>query len=187
MKRIPRRAFLEGALAIPLAGAALAQVGRPVPDRQTVHLVAGQDRFGRHRKVFGLLPMDVKVAGADTGGGLLAIEQVDDRPGGPPRHVHHSQEEWFFVLEGEYVIEVGAERFELASGDSVLAPRGVPHVWAHTGPGIGRLLIGFQPAGEMEAFFAAATQLEGIPAGPELAQLFREHGMELLGPPLAIS
>jgi hypothetical protein len=53
------------------------------------------------------------------------------------------------------------------------------------GDGVGRLLIGFQPAGEMEGFFAEATALDGIPAGPELARLFRDHGMELLGPPLA--
>ena len=82
------------------------------------------------------------------------------------------------------MLEVGEERFELGSGDSVLAPRGVPHVWGHTGDDVGRSLVGFQPAGQIEAFFAAATKLDGIPAGPDLARLFREHGMELLGPPL---
>jgi hypothetical protein len=49
------------------------------------------------------------------------------------------------------------------------------------------MLIGFQPAGEMEAFFAAATKLDGIPAGSDLARLFREHGMEVLGPPLEMA
>jgi len=48
------------------------------------------------------------------------------------------------------------------------------------------MLIGFQPAGEMEDFFAQATTFDGIPAGPELARLFSEHGMEILGPPLAV-
>lgn len=172
MKRIPRRAFLQGALTMPLAGAALAQSDARGLDRRLVHLTAGQDRFGHRRNVFGSLPIDVKVAGSDTGGGLLLIEQINDRPGGPPRHVHHGQEEWFYVLDGSYVIEVGAERFELGLGDSVLAPRGIPHVWAHTGTLTGRLLIGFQPAGEMEDFFAAATQLEGIPATSALARLF---------------
>jgi mannose-6-phosphate isomerase-like protein (cupin superfamily) len=162
-----------------------ADAGKPV--RRGLRVPADQDRFGQRRKVFGSLPIDVKFSGADTAGDLLLIEQIDDRKGGPPRHVHHRQDEWFHVVQGDYVIEVGDERFELGDGDSVLAPRGVPHVWAHTGDAVGRLLIGFQPAGEMEAFFAAATKLDGIPARPELARLFGEHGMELLGPPLQMT
>jgi len=147
---------------------------------------AGQDRFRSRRKVFGSLPIDVKVAGSDTEGRLFLIEQIDDVKGGPPRHVHHAQEEWFYVVEGSYVIEVGDDRFELKSGDSVLARRGIPHVWAHVGDGRGRMLIGFQPAGRMESFFAEATRLEGVPMGPELARLFRDHEMDLVGPPLAL-
>lgn len=186
MKTLPRRAFLQGALMAPFARAAFALAEADRPEQPAVHVPAGQDRFGQRREVFGLLPIDVKVAASDTGGALLLIEQVDDRKGGPPRHLHHVQDEWFYVIDGEYLVEVGAERFELGSGDSVLAPRGVPHAWAHTGSQTGRLLIGFQPAGEMEAFFAAATRLPGIPTGPDLARLFHQHGMEVLGPPLAL-
>lgn len=145
---------------------------------------AGQDRFGQRRKVFGSLPIDVKVAGSDTDGRLFVIEQIDEVKGGPPRHVHHAQDEWFYVVEGSYVIEVGSDRFDLKSGDSVLAPRGIPHVWAHVGDGLGRMVIGFQPAGRMESFFAEATRLEGVPMGPALAKLFRDHDMDLVGPPL---
>lgn len=169
---------------MPFLGVAHGGAGAGGPERRGVAVSADHDRFGQRRKVFGSLPIDVKVSGTDTDGGLLLIEQIDDRKGGPPRHVHHRQDEWFHVVRGLYVIEVGGERFEMRSGDSVLAPRGVPHVWAHTGEDTGRMLIGFQPAGEMEAFFAEATRLEGIPAGPELARLFRDHGMEVLGPPM---
>jgi mannose-6-phosphate isomerase-like protein (cupin superfamily) len=147
---------------------------------------AGRDLFGRRRPVFGFLPIDLKVVGGATEGGLLILEQVDEREGGPPKHVHPSQDEWFYVIVGDYVVEVGEERFTLGPGDSVLAPRGVPHVWAHVGAGLGRMLVGFHPAGEMEAFFARATQLAGIPPGPELGELFAEHGMQLLGPPLKV-
>ena len=184
MNSMPRRTFLGGVLALPLVGGTLGPVNAGESERHGVRVVADQDRFGQRRKVFGSLPIDVKVSGADTDGGLLLIEQVDERKGGPPRHIHYRQDEWFYVVRGVYVVEVGADRFEISGGDSVLAPRGVPHVWAHVGEGTGRMLIGFQPAGEMEAFFAKATKLDGIPPGPELALLFREHGMEVLGPPL---
>ena len=146
---------------------------------------ADEDLFGARRQVFGLLPMDMKVVGGQTGGGLLILEQVDDRPGGPPRHVHPDQDEWFYVLEGRYVIEVGEDRFEMGPGDSLLAPRDVPHAWAHVGEGRGRMLVEFTPAGKMEAFFERATRMTGIPSGPELAALFAEHGMRVLGPPLS--
>lgn len=147
---------------------------------------AGGDCFGKRRQVFGRLPIDLKVVGSQTDGGLLVLEQIDDRKGGPPRHVHVNQDEWFYVIQGEYVVEVGETRFELGPGDSVLAPRGVAHVWAYVGEGTGRMLVEFHPAGLMEAFFAQATQLSGASPGPELARLFSDHGMQLVGPALQV-
>lgn len=185
MKSIPRRTFLGSVLALPFVSATPG-FATTESERHGIRVAADQDRFGHRRRVFGSLPIDVKVSAADTDGGLLLIEQIDEGKGGPPRHVHHLQDEWFYVVRGLYVVEVGGERFELQSGDSVLAPRGVPHVWAHTGEGTGRMLIGFQPAGQMEAFFAEATELGGIPAGPDLARLFSDHGMEVLGPPMDV-
>ena len=184
MSSIERRSFLHGVLAIPFLGSALtrADVGDAV--RRAIRVRFDEDRFGKRRRVFGSLPIDVKVAGSDTDGALFLIEQIDDAKGGPPRHVHPGQDEWFFVVEGEYAVVVGEERFDLRAGDSVLAPRGIPHVWAHVGESRGRMLIGFQPAGRMESFFETATQLTGIPSGPELVELFRDHDMEVVGPPL---
>jgi quercetin 2,3-dioxygenase len=95
-----------------------------------------------------------------------------------------AQDEWFCALEGEFVIEIGDERLHLSPGDSVLAPRQVPHVWAHVGSGRGRMLIVFSPAGQMEAFFREVTRADAMP--PQDPALWRAHGMELLGPPLAL-
>lgn len=184
MSSIGRRGFVQGVLAFPFLGSALARADGEDSPKTPIRVRRDEDRFGKRRKVFGSLPIDVKVAASDTGGRLLLIEQVDDVQGGPPRHVHPHQEEWFFVVEGEYVIVVGDDRYDLRPGDSVLAPRGIPHTWAHVGEGHGRMLIGFQPAGRMESFFEAATQLDEIPSGSALTDLFRSHDMELVGPPL---
>ncbi|MDQ4128366.1 MAG: cupin, partial [Actinomycetota bacterium] len=80
----------------------------------------------------------------------------------------------------------GDERHRLEPGDSVLAPREVPHVWAHVGEGTGRLLIVFQPAGKMEAFFGELSKIEGMPQPEVMQSLFRSHGMETTGPPLPV-
>lgn len=148
-----------------------------------VYIPAGSDRFQATHQAFGLKPIDFKVASEDTGGRLFVVEHTNARPGGPPRHVHHAQEELFYVLEGRYLIEVGEERYELHPGDCVLAPRGVPHGWACVAE-YGRLLITFQPAGQMEAFFAESSGYDDVPPPEVLADLFARHEMTLTGPPL---
>ncbi len=120
----------------------------------------------------------------DSNSNLFVIENVSNGKGGPPRHVHHAQDEWFYAVDGDFIVEVGSEKFHLRPGDSVLAPRQTPHVWAHVGQGVGRLLVAFQPAGAMEAFFDEFAQMTGAPAKEEMQRLFRAHGMEIVGPPL---
>jgi mannose-6-phosphate isomerase-like protein (cupin superfamily) len=151
-----------------------------------MRIPAGSDRFQEHRKVFGSMSIDYKVSATDTDGDLFVIENTNDLKGGPPRHLHHEQEEWFYVIEGEYLIEIGNESYAMGPGDSVLAPRGVPHVWARVGGGTGRLLIVFRPASKMEAFFVELAKIEGMPRREELERLFSSHGMEITGPPLPV-
>lgn len=160
--------------------------GAKVP---TVYVPAGGDRFLRRREIgFTRSVTDFKVSTLDTLGGLSVVEITYSHKGGPPRHLHHEQDEWFYVVEGEYIIEVGEERYEeLGPGDSVFAPRKVAHVWAHVGEGIGRLIAALQPAGEIEAFFDELATLGPSPEREVLRRAFSSHGMELTGPPLPIA
>lgn len=147
------------------------------------YLAAGEDRFGEHRGL-GVSEIAFKVV-PDDSSGLFILENTFHTKGGPARHLHYDQDEWFYTLEGEFLIEVGQERRLLRPGDSLLAPRRVPHVWAHVGEARGRILITFLPAGKMEAFFREVTQANAMP--PLNPELWRAHGMELVGPPLAIT
>ena len=188
MRLIERRAFLLTAPAAALlascaSGPAAALARR---QRKATLVRAGRDGADRPRHVFGGLRIDAKVPPEDTAGDLYIIEHTDREKGGPPRHVHHAQDEWFYVLEGAYHVEIGDERFDLGPGDAVLAPRAVPHVWAHVSEGQGRLLIAFQPAGQMASFLAALAELGSAPAPPVMASLFASHGMTMLGPPLPV-
>jgi quercetin dioxygenase-like cupin family protein len=150
-------------------------------DSPAFFVPAGEDRLGE-RHGLGVSTIDFKVIA--PGGGLLALENTFHAKGGPPRHLHLEQDEWFYVLESEFIIEVGDDRHTLRPGDSVLGPRRVPHVWAHVGDGRGRILIAFTPAGRMEAFFREVTKADAMP--PQDPALWRENGMELLGPPLPV-
>ena len=148
---------------------------------------AGDFRFGRRYEIrlVGTL-IDIKVSTLDTGGALSVAEITSLHKGGPARHLHHEQDEWFYIVEGEHVIEVGEERYELGPKDSLLAPRKVAHVWAHVGEGTGRMIAALQPAGEIEEFFEDLAKLGRTPERGELHKVFDSHGLELTGPPLLI-
>ncbi len=145
-------------------------------------LAAGADRFGEQRGL-GISTIAFKVTTPNPSD-VFILENTFLAKGGPARHLHYEQEEWFYILEGEFLFEVGADRFRLQPGESLLAPRQVPHVWAFVGEARGRILIAFLPAGNMEAFFREVTRANAMP--PQDPAIWRAHGMELLGPPLPI-
>jgi mannose-6-phosphate isomerase-like protein (cupin superfamily) len=142
----------------------------------------GQDRLGKERSV-GLSKTAFKVVTADTKGALFVMENVISKRGGPPLHLHHNEDEYFYVLEGEFIVEIGGQRFQLGPGDSVLGPRQIPHAYAFVGSDAGRLLLTYAPANRMEEYFASRG--EGSRYSTD-AERFRAFGMELLGPPIAL-
>ena len=125
-----------------------------------------------------------KVSTADSQGSLFVLEMTHRAKGGPGRHFHYDQDEWFYVVEGEYVFEIGQERIRLKAGDSVFGPRKVPHVWTFAGGQPGRILFIFTPAAQVEAFFREVGKRGALP--PLDPALFRAYGMELVGPPLEL-
>jgi mannose-6-phosphate isomerase-like protein (cupin superfamily) len=154
----------------------------PSSGPQVLRIAAGADRFGERRSL-GISTIDFKLT-AGGAGDVLILENTFRAKGGPARHLHYDQDEWFYAAEGEFLFEVGQERFMVRPGDSLLAPRRTPHVWAHVGDGQGRVVIAFLPAGQMEAFFREVTKASAMP--PLDPALWRAHGMELLGPPLGV-
>ena len=182
-----RRLFLKTAAALfPAAGVqafALNQ-GPVTSSSDQVHLVtAGQDRLGEvHSR--GYSSILFKVLPRETNGGLFVIEHAGLVKGGPPLHMHLHQEEWFYVMEGEVLFQIGDSRKKLHAGDSILGPRGVPHTFSSVGEKPGRMLIAFNPAGKMEEFL----RMTGVPNPPvQDAAFFRQYEMELMGPPLFAS
>jgi mannose-6-phosphate isomerase-like protein (cupin superfamily) len=139
-----------------------------------MRVAAGADREGESRRL-GISTIAFKVSASAPSDSFI-LENSFLAKGGPARHLHYDQDEWFYVLEGSFQFEVGAERFHLHPGDSLLVPRRVPHVWAFVGETRGRILVAFFPGGNMEAFFREVTRANAMPfQDPEL---WRAHGME---------
>ena len=66
-------------------------------------------------------------------------------PGPPrliaPRHIHHSDDEAWYVLEGVLRVQVGTSEVEAAAGSAVFVPRGAAHTYWNPGPGPVRYLL----------------------------------------------
>ena len=159
-------------------------------------VAAGKDRFDERIKLGGE-PNDCKVSAQDTNGAMSVFEFTGS---GWPRHLHYDQDEWIYVIGGEFEFQVGKDkkRFRAGAGESVFLPRKVPHVWGCISGKPGKIINLYQPAGRMEEFFRelgkpfkdliTADQLVNKTYTEEqvkaLHRLFDAHGMDLLGPPL---
>jgi mannose-6-phosphate isomerase-like protein (cupin superfamily) len=146
---------------------------------------AGKDRFGESISLFEGDTFYCKVSSKDTAGDMYVFESTRDKKGGPPLHYHYEQDEWWYILEGEFLFKVGEETFAAKAGDSVFGPRMVPHTFAKTNEGAGKMLIIFQPAGKMEFHFKAVSQGAYKAMSDEEKAKFREgNGLKVVGPAL---
>jgi mannose-6-phosphate isomerase-like protein (cupin superfamily) len=103
------------------------------------------------RLTFGEVHVVIHVDAASTGGALGVIEEVPPLAD-TPLHVHTSEDELFYALEGEHVIQVGDEEHRIGPGETAFGPLGVPHAQRRVVPGEGRILIAVTPGG-FEGFF----------------------------------
>jgi DNA-binding transcriptional MerR regulator len=148
-------------------------------------VAAGRDRFDEHISL-GDEPIDCKLSGRDTGGALSVFE-FNGTHGGP-RHLHHEQDEWVYVVTGSFDFEVGDRKFRAGAGESVFLPRNVGHMWISATDQPGKTILVYQPAGQMEDFFREVGRFDDPPihealSFDEFCRLFQEHGLELVGPP----
>jgi quercetin dioxygenase-like cupin family protein len=97
------------------------------------------------------------VTGEQSGGSYFTLIANVAPNGGPPPHVHHLEEEQFYVLDGELTFSIGDQTFQVGTGDFVHIPRGTVHSFKN-GSLPSRLLITFSPAG-IEGFFRDVGEL----------------------------
>jgi quercetin dioxygenase-like cupin family protein len=130
-------------------------------------------------------------AGPDETGNAFSQFVVDDpRGSGPPVHVHHNEDETFYILEGQVTMFVGDERIDLEAGDYCFGARGVPHAYLVRSERA-RMLVTISPSGSEQLFVSLGVPVTGaeppsdtvMPPMPEMVRLFAGYGAEILGPP----
>lgn len=150
-----------------------------------IRVEAGKDRLGKPISLFEGDTFFTKVSTQDTDADIYVFESIRVKEGGPSLHLHFEQDEFWYILQGEFLFKVGEDIFTAKTGDTVFGPRGVPHAFAKVGEGEGKLLMFFQPAGKMEAMFRKISEGATRKMTEEQLDQFRqEHGIKRVGPPL---
>lgn len=131
-----------------------------------------------------------KLNAQDSGGALSAFELNVVPQGGPALHIHHREDEWYYVLSGNFVFRVGGETHCLSAGSSIWLPRDIDHVWMNTGETEAKLLLICHPGGFEKFFEEMGIAMEKTPAesdvsNQQMKEIMAKYGMELLGPPLS--
>lgn len=148
--------------------------------------VAGHE--GQARWWFSSLAV-IKVTAADTGG-QLAIIEITEPPGAEgPLHVHHREDEGFWIIEGDATFEIGDTTIEAHAGDYIFGPRDIPHRYSVGAAGC-RMLFLVTPGGFEELVIAMSAPAgsrslpppsDEEPDWERVAAIATAHGCELLG------
>lgn len=136
--------------------------------------------------------MTVKAGGEQTGGAFTLIEWSAPTGFGPPLHVHDREDEAFYLLEGQLVVDCGDRRWTVGEGDFTFLPRGIPHSFLVT-KGVVRGLQLTTPSG-FESFLADlgrpadSTELPtpSEPDIPRLIEVAQRYGCRVVGPPTSL-
>ncbi len=145
----------------------------------------GKNRSGRPTPFMLVNPNDAKISAKDTNGQISMFEYTGTQKIGPPLHLHYDQDEVFYVVEGEYIFQLGETKSVLKAGDTIFLPRNIQHTWIQTSD-LGKLIYFLNPAGKMEEFFDEFSKVTGPPDMAAMGKMFQEHGMKLVGPPLTL-
>jgi len=134
---------------------------------------------------------EIKARAEDTGGALGLVEASLYRGFGPPLHMHHREDEAFYVIEGEVRFRQGEEEFVGGPGCWVWGSRDVPHTFKVESEGA-RALILVTPGGFERMFEVGGVPVSDSPEPPvqkydpdEAVAMSEQFGFEVIGPQLA--
>ena len=118
----------------------------------------------------------LKLTDEQTRGSIGLLEATTPPGAGPPRHIHRSSDELFYVLAGQFLFLVGERLMEASPGTLVFIPRGTVHAVKVISSEPGRVLAGYVPGGPEWAFEEPGRLPKDVVA--------EKCDSEFVGPPL---
>ncbi len=128
-----------------------------------------------------------KITGKENQGAFTIIEQIIQPQGGPPPHIHHREDEAFYVLEGSFSFLCGDQQRVFGAGSFVYIPKGTLHTFKNIAERPGKLMVTITPAGLEEFFYAIGTPAADLSTPPafdpgiieKIMQLAKDYQMEV--------
>jgi quercetin dioxygenase-like cupin family protein len=128
-----------------------------------------------------------KALGADTGGAYGLVETTAPaRSAGPPPHIHHTEDEAFYVLAGELTLLIGDQVRKASTGTFAFVPRGALHTVSNEGDEPAKALVILSPAGFERAFeemSRVAPRADSPPDMDRLMAIAKQYNLEIAAPP----
>lgn len=125
----------------------------------------------------------LKVGAADSNKQLSMFYGTYQKGDGPPLHIHHDQDEQFFVLEGEFLIQAGKERYTIKAGDTAFLPRNIPHTYLVLSE-TAKMVFQTQPSGKIEELFQYLADNHKTATIEEIGKAMEQFNHSFVGPPL---
>ena len=155
----------------------------------TMHATVSAEAAPAAQRSFLSLPTWIRASGADTGGSFSLIEQLIPPGFASPWHVHHDEDESFYVIDGKATVVVANRSVTLNAGDYAFGPRGIPHGFRIEGTKPARVLL-MTSGGAFAEFIRAMSQpADGAPAAApteadlqKLVAAAQSYGLSTLGP-----
>jgi mannose-6-phosphate isomerase-like protein (cupin superfamily) len=156
------------------------------PETGVAHIRPGEGR----RSLWVLGEMVTCKITSDQTSGAYSLFEITTRPGeGPPPHVQHWEDEYFYVLEGEYEFLDGGRTIRAGVGSLIYVRSGNLHAHKNVGEGPGRMLVSQTPGGTHERYFeelaknaAAPFVSKGSPDVETVSAIATRYGIEILSP-----
>ena len=155
-------------------------------EASVAHVAAGKG--SKSVRIFGELVM-CKITSHQTGGAYSLFEVVTQPGSGPPPHIHHREDEAFYVLEGQYEFLDEGRTITVGVGSLLYVPKGILHAHRNAGERPGRMLVSQTPGGLYERFaeeLGDASQdalpppaSQGSPGMARIAEIAAEYGIEM--------
>jgi quercetin dioxygenase-like cupin family protein len=129
-----------------------------------------------------------KLTGKDTNGALTVVEQVIQPESGPPPHIHHREDEAFYVLDGKFSFLCEDSHGIFGTGSFIYIPKGKLHTFKNIDDKPGKLLVTISPAGLEDFFYSIGTAVSELADNPgfdpavveKIMQLAPDYQMEIV-------
>src|SRR3954463_3316545 len=108
----------------------------------------------------------VKATADSTGGAFGLVESLIAPGASPPMHVHHREDESFYVLDGALTVRCGDDTYDARTGSYIFLPRGVPHTFRVISETPVRMLTLITPGGGEGVFIAGGRPAERMTLPP---------------------